>query len=203
MRSARRYVRTSGELPEYLTLYEVDNLSVLESHPYLKLLNNPTEWSSSMRPSFRGFLRKCCNRIVSFGGGMGTTLVAIPLGAGFAGSAKECSSLIEQVVKDVGSFVAVHLIVESGDISPVPFAIGGDSVPVSLSGAVLLESYDAKLAEIELRRWLPRFVDGGIIERNVTASCYSLAYALDLKSLKRIIPLSEGDYITKVRGHIV
>ncbi|CAK7261767.1 MULTISPECIES: hypothetical protein [unclassified Shinella] len=194
MRSARRYVRTSGELPEYLTLYEVDNLSVLESQPYLKLLENPTEWSSSMRPSFRGFLRKCCNRIVSFGGGMGSTLVTLPLGRDFEGSAKQCEALIEHVVKDAGPFVATHLIVESPDIPPVPFTIGGDDVLPPLTGAVLLESYDAQSAEVELNRLLPFFADCGIVHEDVRASFYGLVYALNVKSLEHIVPMSKSNF---------
>ena len=57
MLRARRYDGGQGPLPEFLTLYELTSSAVLSSAPYRQLLENPTPWSRSMRPSFRDFFR--------------------------------------------------------------------------------------------------------------------------------------------------
>ncbi len=43
--SVRRYIAIDGE-PKYITLYEIENIDVLTSEPYLKL----REWEASLSP---------------------------------------------------------------------------------------------------------------------------------------------------------
>src|SRR5690606_33492639 len=76
MLGARRYVRSAGPLPEYLTVYAMEDTAVLASQPYRNLLAGPTPWSQAMRPAFRGFMRLCCRRAWSGGGGLGGALMA-------------------------------------------------------------------------------------------------------------------------------
>jgi hypothetical protein len=53
-----RYVASQGVGPRYFTLYELEQLDCLRSAAYQDLVERPTPWSESMRPSFANFLRK-------------------------------------------------------------------------------------------------------------------------------------------------
>jgi hypothetical protein len=83
--SGRRYVAATAELYRYFTLYDLEGPEVLKSPPYLALVQGPTEWSQSMRPSFRNFVRHPCALIASRGRGIGgaaaTFRFSLPAGA--------------------------------------------------------------------------------------------------------------------------
>lgn len=55
-RRGRRFVRNGGQ-PKYLVLYELDDLGVLSSTPYLERLNNPTPWTTRSVRQFRNNFR--------------------------------------------------------------------------------------------------------------------------------------------------
>ncbi|HMN76756.1 MAG TPA: hypothetical protein PKC97_11870 [Burkholderiaceae bacterium] len=54
-----------------MVLYEVENLDVLTSKPYLARLNDPTPWTARMMPHYRGMHRGLCTVAGSFGAGQG------------------------------------------------------------------------------------------------------------------------------------
>ena len=54
-----RWVALRGA-PRYLVLYEVEELATLTSPAYLERLNNPSAWTSSMMPHYRGMSRGFC-----------------------------------------------------------------------------------------------------------------------------------------------
>ncbi|KXG84872.1 DUF4286 family protein [Agrobacterium bohemicum] len=56
MRAARRYL-SSANSETYFTLYELEDLNVIEHHAYLDLVRNPTPWSLKMRRYFSSVLR--------------------------------------------------------------------------------------------------------------------------------------------------
>ncbi len=56
MRAARRYV-SSANSESYFTLYELEDLNVIEHPAYLDLVHNPTPWSFKMRQHFSNVLR--------------------------------------------------------------------------------------------------------------------------------------------------
>lgn len=78
--AGRRYRATSGH-PHYFTLYDVATADVFESPRYLALVNEPTPWSRSMRPSFRNVVRAVCRTERSIGHGMGGALFCMRLAA--------------------------------------------------------------------------------------------------------------------------
>lgn len=55
---ATRYARSVGDGPKYFTLYEISTLDALGSPEYRELVQHPTPWSASMRPSMGSFVRK-------------------------------------------------------------------------------------------------------------------------------------------------
>jgi hypothetical protein len=185
MRGARRYVRLSGPLPEYLTLYALDNTRVLTSEPYRKLLDNPTEWSRAMRPSFRGFMRLACRRVFTLGGGLGGALAAMT-------SDKIDLPALRQTAETLISqpaIAAVHVLARDPDIPDVPFKIGGDTPALPSAGAILIESCD----DDALSAALPAIRDalGRAATSAATLTTYRLAYALDHAALDRIEPMTE------------
>lgn len=189
---ARRYVRSNGPLPEYLTLYSLDNTDVLKSEAYRALLDNPTDWSRAMRPSFRGFMRLCCRRLISIGGGLGGSLAALVVDDTVDLRASVTRQEMEKLVKEYGIFAA-HVLERDRDIPDVPFKIGGDSLDFPQAGAIFLEGYD----EEELRRFLPTIRSSlarlGIGDTDKTLTTYHFAYALDRASLDRVVTATRQD----------
>jgi hypothetical protein len=181
---ARRYVRTEGPLPEFLTLYSLRDTGVLRSAAYQQLLDSPTAWSRSMRGSFRGFMRVCCLRAWSVGGGAGGVLGALTLPDGV--QPDDLRPALESLVAGLG-LVAAHLLLRDADVPDVPFAIGGDAPDFPRGGAILLETWD----EAALRQALPsvreRLERRGLGEAVGTFTCYRLAYALDQASLNALM----------------
>ncbi|MGG6381375.1 hypothetical protein [Paenarthrobacter sp. NEAU-H11] len=79
---ARRFIATdqpdSAEA-NYLTVYETADLSVLNSPEYLRRLNNPTELTQRVIPTFRQFRRAACVISVQRGFGSSSRVLAIEL----------------------------------------------------------------------------------------------------------------------------
>lgn len=65
-----RWIALEGT-PRYMVVYEVADLAVLESEPYLARLNSPSPWTSRIMPSYRGMNRGFCAVLGSFGVGLG------------------------------------------------------------------------------------------------------------------------------------
>ncbi|MBC9178896.1 hypothetical protein IBL25_18285, partial [Roseomonas ludipueritiae] len=76
-RTGLRYVDRCHPLHRYFTLYEVDDMAAFHTAEYRDLLQNPTPWSASMRPSFRNFLRVTCAARLRFGYGRGGVLAVL------------------------------------------------------------------------------------------------------------------------------
>lgn len=77
---AQRWVASSPG-PRYFIVYEVSDLDVLTSAPYLERLNNPTAWTSRTMPSFRGMVRGFCRLEGSHGSVLGTSALSLRYGA--------------------------------------------------------------------------------------------------------------------------
>jgi len=69
---AQRWV-SSASGPRYFVVYEVTDVGVLSSAPYLERLNHPTPWTSRIMPSFRGMVRGFCRLEHGHGSVLGTT----------------------------------------------------------------------------------------------------------------------------------
>jgi hypothetical protein len=75
---ARRYVAHSGN-PKYLCLYSTKTFDVLDSAPYRKALNNPTDWSKTTMARFKNMIRAVARITISNGQGRGSALGVVRL----------------------------------------------------------------------------------------------------------------------------
>jgi hypothetical protein len=73
---AQRWVSTSPG-SRYFVVYEVTDIDVLSSAPYLERLNHPTPWTSRVMPGFRGMVRGFCKLDDSYGSVLGTTCLTL------------------------------------------------------------------------------------------------------------------------------
>jgi hypothetical protein len=63
----------------YGTIYAGESLETFRSPAYLKRLNNPTAWTTSVAPSFQNFLRVACEKVVTAGIGDAGCMATIRL----------------------------------------------------------------------------------------------------------------------------
>ncbi|MEO3999351.1 hypothetical protein [Mesorhizobium sp. CAU 1732] len=185
---ARRYVRLDGPLPQYLTLYPMQNLDVLQSAPYLRLLDHPTDWSRTMRPSLSDFMRLCCRRVLSLGGGMGSALAAITVGEATDLRADALHALMADLLRH-DAFTAIHIIERDGSVPDVPFTVGGGTPEFPRGGAILFEGYDDAALAARLAHACDELARIGLDDPASTLTRYRLAYALDRASLDRVITI--------------
>jgi hypothetical protein len=64
--NARRYVSLHGT-PKYFALYDTVDTQVLQSDPYLMVLNNASPWTQRIRPCFQNFVRNEYELILTLG----------------------------------------------------------------------------------------------------------------------------------------
>lgn len=163
-RRGHRYVATLGA-PRYLNLYEVDDLAVLTSKPYLERLNHPTPWSQRALPSMRHNNRTLCRVDASFGGGgVCAFLLTIQLAPAAEREDELRGWLITEALPNLPSrpgIVGAHLL--QGDLAAsrteteekrlrgTPDAIAGWVVLVAgYDGAALQAVRESELADREL-----------------------------------------------------
>lgn len=192
MLRARRYHRGEGPLPEFLTLYEIESNAVLASAPYRALLETPTPWSRSMRPSFRGFFRVGHRAVLSRGGGVGSALMSVTFED--AGAPAGAWEEVAQQLLDETAATAVHVLEKDPAVAPVPFTVpsaGGPSYPDG--GAIMVECHDrGRFAEIA--PVLDSALDmRGLAQGRAAWTAYDLAYLLDKEELPAVVALSRSE----------
>jgi hypothetical protein len=77
-RRGRRYAKL-GHSPEYLTLYEAENVGTLASPEYLDRLNSPTAGTTAALRYFRNTSRAVCRLVHSTGSSSGGYMLALRL----------------------------------------------------------------------------------------------------------------------------
>jgi len=116
-RRGRRYIAVGGN-PQFFTLYEGDDLTVVAGPEYLQRLNNPSEWTRKMMPHFRNMSRSVCNLRYSEGPGEGGFIATLR----FSASNKGEGELVETVLPQIGrapGIVGVHFCVADGVASNI------------------------------------------------------------------------------------
>lgn len=106
----------------YGTVYAGETVEVFRSPAYLERLNNPTDWSNKVQPTFRNFLRVACDRVASAGVGEGGAMATIRLdfkdGAGAADVNAGAQALVEELL-GLTAASGVHLGLAKTEVSGV------------------------------------------------------------------------------------
>ena len=183
---AVRYVDGEGPLPRYFSLYALDDLSVLRHPDYVRLQQNPTSWTLSMRPDFSRFLRLPCAVARSAGGGVGGWCVA-GLVRG-ASTDADIAALTDALV-DLAPVIAVHVGRTDPDLVDVPFSIELDAAPTPY-GVLVVEGFlDGPLIK-SVREVVAAFEDRVVIT-DLTA--YKLAFALQPEDVPDVPPFDQSE----------
>jgi hypothetical protein len=110
-RRGRRFI-SPGHSPEWLTMYEADNLATLTSPEYLARLNAPTTATLATVRHFRNTSRAVCRVVQSLGSSTGGHVLAMRFCVDGAGSESMrrylCSDAIPRAMRLTG-VVACHL----------------------------------------------------------------------------------------------
>ena len=110
-RRGRRF-RKPGHSPEWLTMYEADDLSVLTSPAYLARLNAPTAQTQSTLKHFRNTSRAVCRIVHSTGTSTGGRMLTLRLSVPAISERAMVSALTDDVfarASAVTGVVACHL----------------------------------------------------------------------------------------------
>jgi hypothetical protein len=135
---ARRYVGGEGPLPEYLTVYDLSSLSVLDSKPYRELLNRPTPWSLDMRPDLSEVIRHGCRTHGRVGQGFGgiAAVKILDLDERCATAPWDLTPLSSSQ-----AISAATLGTFDSSVAELPFSLGASDRSVDGNAVLILESY--------------------------------------------------------------
>lgn len=107
--SGRRYVAPESRIYRYFTLYDLESSDVLESAPYLALVQGPSAWSRSMRPDFRNFVRHPCVLLGSLGRGIGGAAATFRFGVAEGGLTRGSAGTWLESLFRLEPITAAHL----------------------------------------------------------------------------------------------
>jgi len=148
-RRGRRYARP-GHSPEWLTMYEADDLSVVTSPAYLARLNAPTAATTRTLPHFRNTSRAVCRLVSSRGSSSGghvlTLRLDVPAEAGAAMACHLDTVAFPRALAAIG-VVACHLYAADDAASHVDTAESSTRAFDVPSWVVLVETTTLAAAE--------------------------------------------------------
>lgn len=118
----KRLINHNLDRYRYGTIYTGENVEVFRSPAYLERLNNPTDWSLEVQPSFRNFLRVACDRLASSGRGNGGALATIRLSYVNGGNEETLKAGAQSLTDDllnVTGVCAAHIGIARTEVSDV------------------------------------------------------------------------------------
>ena len=179
--SGRRFVaRERNERWRYFTLYELEGLEALSGPSYMDVVDRPSEWSLSMRPSFRNFFRQPCTTELSIGQGHGACAATLRVSLATPADAAQWSEMLKPFV-DSAALLAMHLgRVDTSAKFPLGNAVAGDATGVPY--VLLLEATDRG----QLERAIPRVlaaIETLKPERAIEGESYDLASSVEKRDL--------------------
>lgn len=178
LRGSRWINREGG--PRYFVMYEVESLHVLASPPYLERLNNPSPWTSRMMTHYRGMTRGLCERVASFGAGLGQAVLSIR----FKPAAGKEAALREWLVGEVlpglplqPGLVGAHLF-EGALAAPLTNEQRIRGRDAAVDGALVIGGYDEEVLQALGDATLRREALEQRGATSVSAGLYRMAYSL-------------------------
>jgi hypothetical protein len=169
--SGRRYVNRAHPVHRYFTFYEAAGMEAFHTPQYLDLLNNPTPWSASMRPSFRNFLRAPCTLERMAGHGMGAALAVLRVRLADAATPPDLSGLLGEP-----GIVAARLGRHVPGTPTVPWRSGapGPGAEDPFDAVLVLDALDRGTADRGFTRARALFEAQG--EPDAAGGTYDLAF---------------------------
>jgi hypothetical protein len=141
--AGRRYVAMERSDRRYFTLYELASLAALDGPQYKDVVDRPTAWSASMRPSFRNFLRRPCDLVYSVGIGMAASIATFRCAVRSPVPMAEWHAVLRHRISEAG-VTALHVgVVDVGARFPVSNAVSTDAAGVT-PHVLLIEAVDRK-----------------------------------------------------------
>jgi hypothetical protein len=185
-RFARRYAGGEGQLPGYFTLYGLDDVGVLESRNYRRLLANPTPWSKEMRPGMRDFLRHGCTLTATLGGGVGGLLAAGLFRLSMDDA--DAAALLAEVAP-LPPFTAMHLGRIEHSVSGVLLGGPPPEIGADADAALLVEGYEPHTFRPAVASLADRLDAAGFCHGTPHFTIYTLAFSLGAAELGQMLPL--------------
>ena len=180
--SGRRYIaRERNDRWRYFTLYELDGLDTLSGPSYMDVVDRPSDWSLSMRPSFRNFFRQPCMTELSIGQGHGACMATyrVPLSA--PAESSQWGALLKPVVESA-ALVAIHLgRVDTSARFPLGNAVAEDAAGVPY--VLLLEGTDRGQLERAIPRVLAAIRETLNPDGPIAGECYDVASTVEKRDL--------------------
>jgi hypothetical protein len=169
-RTGLRYVDRDHPLHRYFTLYEVEDMAAFHTAEYRDLLQNPTPWSASMRPSFRNFLRATCVAGMSVGYGRGGALAVLRVTEG-TDAAAQLAALVA-----LPGIVSVRLGQHDSGTPTVPWRNPAPETDgtAPFDSVLLIDALDRAAARAAFGAAIAAFA---LPESRDTGGIYDLAYA--------------------------
>ena len=141
--TGRRYVAMERSDRRYFTLYELASLAALDGPQYKDVVDRPTTWSASMRPSFRNFFRRPCELVCSAGIGMASSMATFRLSVRAPAEAAAWQQAMQRQLT-AGGVTALHLGAVDVDAKfPVGNAVSSDATG-GTPYVLLVEGVDRK-----------------------------------------------------------
>ena len=184
--SSRRYVALDRTDWRYFTLYELSNLEALAGASYLNVVEQPSEWTLTMRPSFRNFCRRPCATVWSDGIGHGGSIATLrvrmsspSIALGEDAWRRALQPLIASAVT-----VAVHVgRVDTEAKFPLPNAAGAPEASEGESCVVLVEGTDRDHVHLAAEATLEALHGLGCVCDATAWEAYDLAFSIDKDEL--------------------
>lgn len=175
-RRGRRYINP-GHSPEWLTMYEADDLGVMVSPEYLHRLNSPTPGTLSTLPYFQNTSRAVCKIVHSLGSSSGGHVLALRLDVPPENALAMCDMLKAKGfprIEALTGALACHLYaadpsasyIDTAESSTREFDVPSWVVLVEASTSEAASQARAVIDELELDRY------GAVIRRDTAV--YSL-----------------------------
>ena len=138
---AHRYVLLDGELPNYFTLYALDDLQALDSDAYRRLLRQPSPSTLGMRSDFRNFLRLACRTTLTKGTGLGGYAAVCLVRSREIGRA---ASISDALISSAG-VSSVHFGAVDHRTAPFDVSMPVAEVPADVAAILVIEGYNSEL----------------------------------------------------------
>lgn len=142
--SVRRYVKETGPLPDYLTLYWLSGREALESRAYLELLHSPSGWSRTMRNGLTDVLRQACVDVSHSGRGIGGSVLVKLVRYG-----PEITAAVSNLMQtsEGSAITSLTLGRFKPNFADLPFETASYDPPQEADAFIMLEGFDGPMLQ--------------------------------------------------------